>query len=70
LSVVEKDKELAGILGVANNQAFSRKWPIVKETNVSDFFARICVEHIVEANLLTKELYLAILIRRKKRPEM
>ena len=70
LSVVEEDKKLARVFGVANDQAFSRKRPVINKTNVRDFFAMICVEHFVEANLLAKKFHVAVFVGRKKRPEM
>ena len=66
VGLIEEDEVLARVFAVANDQAFSRKRPVIYQANVCDVFAMTGVKAVFESRFFTEKLYFAILVRCKE----
>jgi hypothetical protein len=60
--VVEDDEVLAWLLCIANNNAFTRKRPVIYRADVSDDFSGMFVEHIVINDTFAEQLDFAVFV--------
>lgn len=66
VGLIEEDEVLARVFAVANDQAFSRKGPVIHQANVGDGFTMTGIEAVLKDCFFTEKLYFAILVRCKE----